>query len=140
MRKGEHMARREAGPRARAVGEMVRVERVERDLRLSRLGEIVAVLLGEQDALVSDHGRGAGAALRSMVEEEGVSARESLDWCGVEGRGYAGHPCGRRGARKWAGRDSTDPAASVSMCPASTSSVREQVHIAPMASGERCSR
>lgn len=82
---GKQTVRQEARVRARAAREKVRAERAERDRRLSRLGEEVAVSLAERDALAAERERRAGAALRTMVEEEGLSARESLDWCGVEG-------------------------------------------------------
>jgi hypothetical protein len=44
----------------------------------------VAVLtaLGERDALVRDAERRAGQALRTMTDNEGLSVREALDWCG----------------------------------------------------------
>ena len=44
----------------------------------------IAVLtaLGERDALVRDAERRAGQALRTMTEDEGLSVREAVDWCG----------------------------------------------------------
>ncbi len=44
----------------------------------------VAVLtaLGERDALVRDAERRAGQALRTMTDDEGLSLREAVDWCG----------------------------------------------------------
>ena len=44
----------------------------------------VAVLtaLGERDALVRDAERRAGQALRTMTEDEGLSLREAVEWCG----------------------------------------------------------
>ena len=38
--------------------------------------------LGERDALVRDAERRAGQALRTMTEDEGLSVREAVDWCG----------------------------------------------------------
>ena len=44
----------------------------------------VAVLtaLGERDAVVRDAERRAGQALRTMTEDEGLSVREAVEWCG----------------------------------------------------------
>jgi hypothetical protein len=44
----------------------------------------VAVLtaLGERDALVRDAERRAGQALRTVTDDEGLSLREAVDWCG----------------------------------------------------------
>ena len=38
--------------------------------------------LGERDALVRDAEQRAGQALRTMTDDEGVSVREAVDWCG----------------------------------------------------------
>ena len=38
--------------------------------------------LGERDALVRDAELRAGQALRTMTDEEGLSVREAVDWCG----------------------------------------------------------
>ena len=53
----------------------------------TRQGLAVAVLtaLGERDALVRDAERRAGQALRRMTDEEGLSVREAIDWCGSSG-------------------------------------------------------
>jgi hypothetical protein len=44
----------------------------------------VAVLtaLGERDAAVRDAERRAREALRTMTDEEGLSARQAAEWCG----------------------------------------------------------
>jgi hypothetical protein len=73
---------RQAAREARAS---VRAERAERERRLARAGEKVAVELARRDAAVVEHERDAGKALRSMVQTEGLSVREALRWCGVEG-------------------------------------------------------
>lgn len=85
MSKGEQTVRQQARLRARRSRQKVRAERVARERRLSRLGEQVAVLLAEQVALVRERERRAGVALRAMVEQEGLSVRQALDWCGVDG-------------------------------------------------------
>ena len=38
--------------------------------------------LGERDALVRDTERRAGQALRTMTDDEALSLREAVDWCG----------------------------------------------------------
>ena len=38
--------------------------------------------LGERDALVRDAERRAGQALRTMTDDEGLSVREAVEWCG----------------------------------------------------------
>jgi len=42
----------------------------------------VLTALGERDALVRDAERRAGQALRTMTDNEGLSLREAVDWCG----------------------------------------------------------
>jgi hypothetical protein len=42
----------------------------------------VLTALGERDALVRDAERRAGQALRTMTDEEGLSPREAVEWCG----------------------------------------------------------
>ncbi len=63
---------------------MVRKEQVQRERRLARLGEQVAVALTERDTVVVDCEQRAGRALRSLVKEEGLSTRDALAWCGDE--------------------------------------------------------
>jgi len=43
---------------------------------------LVAVL--ERDAAVAEAERQAGEALREMTEDEGLSVREAVEWCGDE--------------------------------------------------------
>ena len=38
--------------------------------------------LGERDALIREAERRAGHALRTMIDDEGVSLREAVEWCG----------------------------------------------------------
>jgi hypothetical protein len=42
----------------------------------------VLTALGERDALVQDAERRASQALRTMTDDEGLSLREAVDWCG----------------------------------------------------------
>ena len=39
--------------------------------------------LGERDGAVRDAERRAGEALRAMSEDEGLSVREAVEWCGA---------------------------------------------------------
>jgi hypothetical protein len=62
---------------------VLRKERADRERRLEGLAVVVLTALGERDALVRDAERRAGQALRTMTEEEeGLSLREAVDWCG----------------------------------------------------------
>src|SRR5215207_6392818 len=60
----------------------LRKERAERERRLEGLAVAVLTALGERDALVRDAERRAGQALRTMTDDEGLSLREAVDWCG----------------------------------------------------------
>jgi hypothetical protein len=51
-------------------------ERADRERRLEGLAVAVLTALGERDALVRDAERRAGKALRTMIDEEGLSVRE----------------------------------------------------------------
>jgi hypothetical protein len=42
----------------------------------------VLTALGERGPLVRDAERRAGHALRTMTDDEGLSLREAVDWCG----------------------------------------------------------
>jgi hypothetical protein len=44
----------------------------------------VLVAIRERDAAVADAERRAGQALREMTEDEGLSVREAVEWCGDE--------------------------------------------------------
>jgi hypothetical protein len=44
----------------------------------------VLVAVRERDAAVADAERRAGKSLREMTEDEGLSVREAVDWCGDE--------------------------------------------------------
>jgi hypothetical protein len=61
---------------------ILRKERADRERRLEALAVAVLTALGERDALVRDAERRAGQALRTMTDNEGLSVREALDWCG----------------------------------------------------------
>lgn len=70
---------------AREARARVRAERAEREKRLARAGEKVAVELARRDAAVAEHERRAGEALQLMVQDEGLTVPDALAWCGVAG-------------------------------------------------------
>ena len=61
-----------------------RRERAEREKRLEDLAVRVLVAVRERDAAVADADRRAGHALQAMTEDEGLSVREAVEWCGDE--------------------------------------------------------
>lgn len=61
-----------------------RRERAEREKRLEALALEVMVALRERDAAVDRCEAAAGGALRAMMGEEHVSAREVVAWCADE--------------------------------------------------------
>jgi hypothetical protein len=61
---------------------VLRKERADRERRLEGLAVAVLTALGERDALVRDAEQRAGQALRTMTEDEGLSLRKAVDWCG----------------------------------------------------------
>ena len=60
-----------------------RKERADRERRLEALAVAVLTALGERDGAVKDAERRAGEALRTMTEDEGLSVREAVEWCGA---------------------------------------------------------
>jgi hypothetical protein len=60
----------------------LRKERADRERRREALAVAVLTALGEGDALVRDAERRAGQALRTITEDEGLSLREAVEWCG----------------------------------------------------------
>jgi hypothetical protein len=64
---------------------VLRKERADRERRLERLAVAVLTALGERDAAVRDTERCAGQALQTMTEDEGLSLREAVEWCGSGG-------------------------------------------------------
>jgi hypothetical protein len=74
--------RQQARARAREARAKVLQEQAKRERRLAKCGETVAVALAERDAVVTNCEQRAGQALRSLIEEEGLSTQEALAWCG----------------------------------------------------------
>jgi hypothetical protein len=61
---------------------VLRKERAERERRLEGLAVAVLTARAERDALVRDAERRAGQALLTMTDEEGLSVRQAVEWCG----------------------------------------------------------
>jgi hypothetical protein len=76
--------RQEARRTALDVQSKRRRERAEREKRLEDLAVGVLVAMAERDAAVADAERRAGEALREMTDDDGLSVREAVEWCGGE--------------------------------------------------------
>ena len=61
---------------------VLRKERADRERQLEALAVAVRTALGERDALVRDAERRATQAVRTMTDDEGLSLREAVVWCG----------------------------------------------------------
>ncbi|HEY5182134.1 MAG TPA: hypothetical protein VIJ07_20585 [Dermatophilaceae bacterium] len=81
---GQRSIRQDARRAALDARAKSRRERAERDKRLEDLAVRVLVAVRERDAAVVEADRGAGRALREMTEDEGLSVREAVKWCGDE--------------------------------------------------------
>jgi len=79
---GKQSVRQTARRAALDAQSKIRADRVEREKRLSALGAAVMVALAERDGFVSSCELRAGAALRAMTEDEGLTLREAVTWCG----------------------------------------------------------
>jgi hypothetical protein len=76
-------AMRQAARRSALDAQAVRrKERADRERRLEGLAVAVLTALGERDAAVRYAERRAGEALRTMTDEEGLSVRQAVEWCG----------------------------------------------------------
>jgi hypothetical protein len=81
---GQQSMRQEARRAALEAQSKRRRERAEREKRLEDLAVRVLVAVRERDAAAADGDRRAGNALREMTEDEGLSVREAVEWCGGE--------------------------------------------------------
>jgi len=81
---GQQSIRQEARRAALDAQSKRRRERAEREKRLEYLAVRVLVAIRERDAAVAEADRRAGQALREMTEDEGLSVREAVEWCGDE--------------------------------------------------------
>ncbi|WP_404380327.1 hypothetical protein LL946_10325 [Knoellia locipacati] len=82
--KGDQSVRQTARQAALSSQKSMRVEREQREKRLSGLGVTVTVALAERDHQVSIWERQASDALRKMVEDERLTLNEAVDWCGPD--------------------------------------------------------
>jgi len=81
---GQQSIRQEARRAALEAQSKRRRGRVEREKRLEDLAVGVLVAVRERDAAVADAECRAGQALREMTEDEGLTVREAVEWCGDE--------------------------------------------------------
>ena len=81
---GQQSIRQEARRAAVDAQSKRRRERARRERQLEGLAVRVLVAIRERDAAVADANRRAGEALREMTEDEGLSVREAVEWCGDE--------------------------------------------------------
>jgi hypothetical protein len=79
---GQQSIRQEARRAALEVQSKRRRERAGREKRLEDLALRVLVAVREREAAVSEADRRAGKALGEMTEDEGLSVREAVEWCG----------------------------------------------------------
>ncbi|SMX87176.1 hypothetical protein BSP109_02184 [Brevibacterium sp. Mu109] len=73
--------RQQARAAARDMAQRRRRERAERDRRLEDLAVLVLTAIGERDVAVAAAEQRAGAALREMIEVEGLNLSEAVAWC-----------------------------------------------------------
>jgi len=76
--------RQEARRAALNVRSRRRRESAEREKRLEDLAVRVLVAVRERDAALVEAELRAGNALRQMTQDEGLSVREAVEWCGDE--------------------------------------------------------
>ena len=74
--------RQQARRAALDVQSKMRQQRAEQERRRGRLAVTVVTALAERDALVLACEARAATALRSLSEDEGLSLREAVQWCG----------------------------------------------------------
>lgn len=67
---------------ARTIAGKRRAELLDRSRRLEALAVEVMTAIAERDLAVADAERRAGEALRRMTAEEGLTLRETVQWCG----------------------------------------------------------
>jgi hypothetical protein len=78
----QQSVRRAARRSALDAQAVLRKERADRERRLEALAVAVLTAIGERDSLVRDAERRAAQALRLMTDQEGLSIRDVVEWCG----------------------------------------------------------
>jgi len=81
---GKQSVRQTARRAALDAQAKIRANRVEREKRLSALGVAVMVALAQRDGFAASCELRAGEALRAMTEDEGLTLREAVTWCGED--------------------------------------------------------
>jgi hypothetical protein len=76
--------RQQARRAALDAATQARRARADRDRRLQAMAVRVLVAVRERDAAVTAAERRAGHALREMTDQEGLTLREAVAWCGGE--------------------------------------------------------
>lgn len=76
--------RQEARRKALEAQAKMKEERKKKERRLSGLGVDLMTVVEERDATVMRCDAKAGATLRKMTDDEGLSLREALAWCGPD--------------------------------------------------------
>ena len=80
-----HQSARQAARRAALDAQAQRRrQRAERDKRIEALALDVLTALEERKAAIADCEQRAGAALRKLTGEEGLTVTEAAGWCGEE--------------------------------------------------------
>ena len=79
---GQQSIRQEARRTALDAQSKRRQERACREKRLENLAVRVLVAVRERNVAVAAAERRAGKALREMTQDEGLSVREAVHWCG----------------------------------------------------------
>jgi hypothetical protein len=79
---GNQTVRQQARRAALGVQAQRRMQRAERDRRLEGLAVQVLTAIGERDAAIAEAEHRAGQALVAMTQDEGLTLREAVDWCG----------------------------------------------------------
>jgi hypothetical protein len=79
---GQQSVRQAARRSALDAQAVLRIARADRERRLESLAVAVLTALGERDALVRDAEGRASAALQIMINNEGLSVSEAVEWCG----------------------------------------------------------
>jgi hypothetical protein len=74
--------RQVARRRTREMAERHRRKRAEKERRVVAQAEVVMIAIGERDAAIAVAEARAAAALRELVEVEGLTVREAVEWCG----------------------------------------------------------
>ena len=82
MGESQQSARQRARRSVLDAQSVMRTRRAERDRRCGGLAVSVATALAERDAVVAVYEKRAGEALARLTDEEGLTLREAVQWCG----------------------------------------------------------